>query len=68
MHTREKHQQHAHFFLIIYVNELILYMFRTNNCSSSEGLYEQLTVLHHASCEESGRRQDVTDQSYRVSD
>jgi hypothetical protein len=35
-------------------------MFRTNNCSSSSGgLYEQLTVFLHASCEESSRWYDT---------
>jgi hypothetical protein len=46
---REEYQQDAHFFLIIYFTKIILDMFRTNNSSSSGGLYKQLTVFHHAS-------------------
>ena len=34
-------------------------MFRTNNFSSSGGLYKQLTVFFHAFCEESNRCHDA---------
>ena len=49
IHICEKDQQDAHFFLIINYNYIILDMFQTNNCSSSGGLYKQLTVFYHAS-------------------
>ena len=45
----EKDQQDTHLFLIIYFTSIILDMFRTSNCSSSGGLYEQLTIFYHAS-------------------
>jgi len=38
-------------------------MFRTNNCSSSGGLYKQLTVFFHAFYVESSRRKDIIDNN-----
>jgi len=51
IHIRENDKQDAHFFSLIYSSYTNLYMFRTNNCSSSGGvfLYTQHTVLYHAS-------------------
>ena len=34
-------------------------MFRTNNCSSSGGLYKQITVFFHATYKVSSRWQDM---------
>jgi hypothetical protein len=42
-------------------------MFRTNSCSSSEGLYKQLTVFHRASYEESSHWHDTTNYINRTS-
>ena len=39
MHIRETDQQDAHLFSLIYSNWTILYMFRTNYCSSSGGYF-----------------------------
>jgi len=39
IHIREKDQQDAHLFSLIYSNKTILYMFRTNNCSPSGGYF-----------------------------
>jgi hypothetical protein len=38
-------------------------MFRTSNCSSSEGLYRQLTVFFHAFYEDSGHWHDTIDNN-----
>ena len=40
-HAREQYQQDAQFFLLIYFNQIILNMFRTNtrNCSTSHSCY-----------------------------
>jgi len=35
-------------------------MFRTDNCSSSGGLYKQLTAFHHALFEYSSRNRTVS--------
>jgi hypothetical protein len=55
IHKRETDQQYAHFSLKIYFNYNSLYMFRTNNFSSSRRLYKQLTVFFHSFDEESSR-------------
>jgi hypothetical protein len=47
-HVRQQHQPDAQFFLLIYFNNIILDMFRTNNRSSSAVLYKQLTAFDHA--------------------
>ena len=39
LYIRENDQQDAHYFSLIYPNQTIPYMFRTNNCSSSEGYF-----------------------------
>jgi hypothetical protein len=41
---RGKDQQDAHFYLITYLNYIILVMLQTNNCSSSGGLYRQMII------------------------
>jgi len=46
---REKDQQDAHFFSIIYFIQFILDMFRKSDCSWPGVLYKQLTVFSHAS-------------------
>jgi len=45
----DQDEQGEHYTLIICFNKIILDMFRTNNCASSEGLYKQLTVFYCAS-------------------
>jgi len=43
-HVGDKDQQGAHFFSLIYSNWTILYMFRTNNYSSSAGYFRARSI------------------------